>query len=921
MRPIRLTISAFGSYADKTVLELDRFGESGLYLITGDTGAGKTTIFDAITYALYGEASGDIRSPRLLRSKYAEPAVPTYAELEFEYGGKVYTVRRAPEYMRPKKSGSGMTKEPARAELIFSDGRPPIAKPSEVTAAVNEIIGINRDQFCRISMIAQGEFRKLLFAETEERQGIFRKIFNTRRYSILQDRLRDSAGAMKRELDELETRFESHIRSVDASEVLREDAERAKRGELAPEESLELISRIISYDEAEAKALDEIIRKTEDELAEVNELTGKAAEAEKRRKSLEAARKKLKGAEEKTAGLQSAADAAAEALKDRDGFRIRLAAIERDMSRYAELDDIRRDLSEVENEAKVLNDKLAKALKEGEILRIRLAGERAERETLKNSAVELEKRRREKDDLNAKKKELDKLKKRVKEYDRLKTGLEKSEGDYAAARTAALAANDEYIRLNTEYLDSRAGVLASELRPGVPCPVCGSIEHPRPAGTPVSAPTKEELDSARKESETARSEQARLSGETNNLRGRLETEETALISAAEPFFGTCGADEIKAEIDETAREQKLREKEANTAVKAAEKNLERLDELEESIPKIETELAEAEKLAADSKTELASMTERAASLVRAAESLEKALAYKTRREAGVAAKQLESGIKKLEEANDRAVKALSDNAAERDSLNGSISALEETDKDGSSDGAAELNERKARLLADKAEKSAERDRINARLGANRRAGDGAAELIENMKRLETDYVLIKALDDTARGGISGREKIELEAYVQMTYFDRIIARANLRLMRMSGGQYELKRRRVAENNRSRSGLELDVVDHANGTERSVKTLSGGESFKASLALALGLSDEIQCASGGIRLGAMFVDEGFGSLDDDSLNQAVAVLSELSDSRCLVGIISHVSELKDRIDRQIVVRKSKTGASHAEIVNQ
>ncbi|MGM9938048.1 MAG: AAA family ATPase, partial [Candidatus Ornithomonoglobus sp.] len=242
MRPLKLTISAFGPYADKAEFELDRFGESGLYLITGDTGAGKTTIFDAITYALYGETSGDVRSAQMLRSKYAKDVTPTYVELEFEYSGKRYRVRRNPEYMRPKKNGSGMTKEAAKAELIFPDSRKPLAKPTEVTGAIVEIMGINRNQFRQIAMIAQGEFQKLLLAGTEERQKIFRQIFNTHCYNILQDKLKENTSALKRELDGYMTQRRGYINGIvcKPDDVLKLEAEKARSGALTTAEVLDL---------------------------------------------------------------------------------------------------------------------------------------------------------------------------------------------------------------------------------------------------------------------------------------------------------------------------------------------------------------------------------------------------------------------------------------------------------------------------------------------------------------------------------------------------------------------------------------------------------------------------------------------------------------------------------------------------------
>ena len=229
-----------------------------------------------------------------------------------------------------------------------------------------------------------------------------------------------------------------------------------------------------------------------------------------------------------------------------------------------------------------------------------------------------------------------------------------------------------------------------------------------------------------------------------------------------------------------------------------------------------------------------------------------------------------------------------------------------------------LSQKKAALTAQKAECLKEQKAIHNRLTTNRSCGKSIRKKSTELAALEEKQKWMRALSDTANGSVKGKERIMLETYIQTTYFDRIVARANVRLMKMTGGQYDLKRRKTAENMRSQSGLELDVIDHYNGTERSVKTLSGGESFQASLALALGLSDEVQMSTG-IQLDTLFVDEGFGSLDPESLNQAYHTLAGLTEGNRLVGIISHVAELKERIDKQIVVTKEKCGGSNAHIV--
>ena len=257
--------------------------------------------------------------------------------------------------------------------------------------------------------------------------------------------------------------------------------------------------------------------------------------------------------------------------------------------------------------------------------------------------------------------------------------------------------------------------------------------------------------------------------------------------------------------------------------------------------------------------------------------------------------------------------------AKVDELTGQVRSLEQQLEGAPKFDLDTLLEKRAKIMADKEAVAEAKAEASARVAANAAALDGAKENLAKLAEAEVKLMWLKTLADTACGTLLGREKIMLETYVQTAYFERVLARANLRLLKMTGGQYELVRRSVSGDLRSQSGLELDVTDHYNGTTRSVQTLSGGESFLAALSLALGLSDEVQSAAGGIQLDAMFVDEGFGSLDDETLKLAIDTLGSLASDSKLVGIISHVAELKERIDRQIVVKKDRVGGSHAEII--
>ena len=309
MRPIKLTVSAFGPYAGKTVLDLDKLGENGLYLITGDTGAGKTTIFDAITYALYGEASGDNREPSMFRSKYAEATTPTEVELVFSYAGKTYTVKRNPEYERPKSRGEGFTTQKAEVQLKYPDGRV-VTKQRDVDNAIRDIMGINRSQFLQIAMIAQGDFLKLLLAPTEERKKIFRQIFKTQLYQDLQDRLKKESGQLNDKCDAAHNSIKQYIDGItcDENDVLSIEVEKAKNGLLPAKDVMDLIDRLLTQDNDKKTAIQKSISDADKALEIVNANLGKIEAKEQTQKALDQAQKNLIGENETNLALKAAFD-------------------------------------------------------------------------------------------------------------------------------------------------------------------------------------------------------------------------------------------------------------------------------------------------------------------------------------------------------------------------------------------------------------------------------------------------------------------------------------------------------------------------------------------------------------------------------------------------------------------------------------
>ena len=919
MRPLKLTMSAFGPYAEKTVLEMDRLGTSGLYLITGDTGSGKTTIFDAIVFALYGETSGEVRDASMLRSKYAEANTPTEVELIFEYAGKRYRVWRCPEYERPARRGNGMTVQKAEAELCLPDGRI-ITKIRDVNAAVTEIMGIDRNQFLRIAMIAQGDFLKLLLASTDERKVIFRKLFRTESYQIFQERIKQETGNLAKQLEIVRNSVGQYLRSVQPSEQeeLAAALKLAKTGEAGVNEAAATVGEIIRNDRKEAEEETRRLKETEKKLEQISALLGRAEELARIRKELDRSEKELAVRKEKEKQFQMELEREQARLPEQEALGKKITILRSSLKQYEELDAERKTADGlraeiVQAEAKI-RDKMS-ALKE----------EEQKQETLKaelDGLKEAEKTRqmlleRQKEEAQ-KEKVLQSLQQALEERNILEERLKDAQNAYKNAAEQEWKSQSEYTKKNRAFLDEQAGVLAEFLEEGHPCPVCGSLTHPNPAEKSLCAPSEAELEKLQKVWDQARENAAASSRTASELAGKAEAAGNELERQYRAFWGKQPEDGceslIAAERDRNGRELRKLGKELEEVQRKAERRA----ELEEKVPfseqRAENLRLELQKL----KTEQAVRKNQLENQESAVRRLEKGLEYRGKKQAEAQINKMEteqnSFRKKLEKVRESCAKARS----EADALKGRAEGLRRQLESGD---IPELQAEKEKQKELQAQKKIQNNRIaviRGRIAANRHLLENIRDKAEELSDLEERWSWIKSLSATVNGNLNGKEKIMLETYIQTTYFERIIQRANTRFMIMSGGQYEMKRRTGGENNRSQSGLELDIIDHYNGTERSVRSLSGGESFMAALALALGLSDEVQSAAGGIRLDTMFIDEGFGSLDEDALRQAMRALLDLTEGNRLVGIISHVGDLKEQIGRQIVVTKDRSGGSRIEI---
>ena len=1287
MRPVTLEMSAFVPYAGKEIIDFEKLGTEGLYLITGDTGAGKTTVFDAIRFALYGVASGQNREKSMLRSQYALPETKTYVRLVFICNGKTYTVTRNPAYERPYKKGAGVTKEAANAVLECPDDAR-IDKDSNVTSYITELLGIDKDQFAQISMIAQGDFLKLLLAETSERKKILRSVFHTENYQKLQERLKAKASEAGEEFKALRQRCQTDIESVDSS-VNESFAtlwqEEVLKGKKKTDEILILVKTFLEMD---SQALEDANERKDELTIKRDELKSRieaAQKIEKKRNDLNDLSEELKAAREnegkKRATYSEAKNRESEAAEYRKQATIennllseydRLAGEKEELSKTErfwkertdlqitktkekeELEDklkgqqeelislekVGEDLISAKGEANQINDKLSRANdlldriddaskadrkaeesrtfeqnKSREIEQYQQDTDKLKREldslagvelnladnkqALKDMNTRLEELKGLEDDLQLMKdliEEAEELQKQVqssdveiqkqrKEIESLRseiTARQNAEVDIESAKnrlqhfeersealkklqkgeeelrkerdvlealqkdkdTKAKTASDSSEKANTlfqRFLDGQAGILAGRLKDNEPCPVCGSVHHPSKCKPMDNTPTQEEVDGAAlqrdldkesfvdaakayaaqevkvqnlvdlvdttfetllKGSDEHTSESQELVGidserqvhtdphivnrpDSDELidrnsqdiakekekgkaarqalkeRKRFEEElakaETNLKALATHF------DDIR--LEAAAKEQsattqnRLCEKNADSlslklfskkneesglsspsvlsdVIQSTQNSIRRINEIIDSLTKkverkkeLETELPSRDEHKKDLDSQLTKLHREAAS--NSASAIEKwgfvqtdvaavldeetaatlpsqIVQYKAiirqsvfdkKQEIEKDQKECNERITELNVKDKRKEFLTKDNeiiekkvgdlteeiynlgieigkAGQRqESLNRSIETLQkklrfsdrkqaekeikilntknqaildgiekaQTDLRNSENVITSLEaqyrtlekeiaespvyhrEEDEKLLEETEKNIKENERLTAIITGRRRVNENALNNImkDSEKAIEAEkvYKEINALSNTASGASGFKSKVELETYVQMSLFDRIVRRANKRFSIMTSNQYDLQRSNVADaDGRSQTGLDLEVIDHFSGTTRSVKSLSGGESFMASLSLAIALSDEIQSHAGGLRLDTMFVDEGFGSLDQDTLNQAINAMQDLTEGgERLVGIISHVNELKSRIGKQIIVTKTRDSGSHTKVV--
>ena len=924
MKPLKLTMSAFGSYAGKNVIDFTG-QQQGIFLITGDTGAGKTTIFDAITYALYNQTSGGERNGNMMRSQYAQPETETYVELEFLYRGQTYRVRRNPDYKITKTLKNGKIREqkvPHSVELTMPDGTVFPEKKNATDAKIIEILGLTADQFSQIVMIAQGDFLKLLYTKSDERKMIFSKLFRTDIYWKIQENLRRKSMEMDERIQENDRAFEqekSRIILLPESEELPLDElverlrERLK--DALKEQNLrranveELNKKITKYEE-----INKLFVSLEKIRQNGKELEARQVESKERRQQIENALKadKVLVAEQQNLRQQQTVEQSVQAI----------AKMEETLTNNQEMfETLKTQLQEVEAEQKREAADIQKkmlALEQSFPSYEALQNARSEEQQAKKVWEDLGKTSEE--SFHKKEAGIAALKEQQKRQEQV---VEQMKKNWEQTSLSASESAKHYEHMYEAFLKEQAGILAENLSAGCPCPVCGSTVHPDPAKLSDHAVTELEVEQAKK-TRAAAEEKRDLAYAAFEAE---KTEKQKLAQAVEK-------EEADFVLAQTIAKQQRKEAEQNyvSLQKIAEQIREKL--VYPSLAEAKKQYAAMQKALAAAEQEIERKRQKVSELAEAMNTLKgqklaeeenqktaKKLAAKTEKEyakllekSGFVSEETyhlailpERSRSKLEREEKEYESQCLRQQSEQKLLEKQVSGKTYTDT-------TELNEQ---LKAEKqALKEAEKTymELHTAYENDRSVLQNCAVYLEKGKKLESEDQVIKSLSKTANGRLSGSAKIDFETYIQRQYFKQIIHEANKRLLTMSNHQFILKLKEEANTGRkTNEGLDLSVYSLVTDSERDVKTLSGGESFLAALAMALGLSDIVERSAGAIHPDMMFIDEGFGSLDAQSRQQAIEVLAELAGDSRMVGIISHVTELKEQIDRKLVVSRTDKGS--------
>ena len=896
MRPELLTMQAFGPYKDLTTIDFTKLDDHGIYLLTGPTGAGKTMIFDAIMYALYQTGSGEYRNKEdTFRNRNVPIDVKPFVRLTFSVLNKRYTIERTLRY-KAKKDNKNLTD--VKVYLKDETNNQLYTNLKEVNDKIIEIIGVDKNQFVQICMIAQGEFKKILNAKTQDRILIFRKLFNSEKYNELQDAILDDYLGLRRKHDDLTLSLYSVLQNVEI-----DDRDELLSKYLLSDKVDELLNKQIAKDRIKVDSDSEKAKLIDKQLVDIDISINKALQLKKDQEEIN--KQKLL-----VNDLNNQRIIVSEKLNKLNGDDELISKIDdhinkinNDLNAYKQLDDLNKKLNSInisiDNTSKKLN-KLNddKQLNDKEIMKLeKIIDDNSdiEAKSLKHSQL-LKEWMQQKDVYQKYISD-----KKILDNDELL--LNNKQGIFQDKYNIYLANKALYDKEYDRFLCNQAGILAKDLKDGEACPVCGSTSHVRLAKILDDVYSYEKLDELKKIVEVQSNECLQLSRDIASISARIKVAKETLDSIV-----VSDIDEINSNI-----------KSLNALLLADKKNNDKYKDALNKLPLLKENGDKLNGLINDNSHMLVKLISDKDNVGVYYQDIKSKLSYdcldsanKMLNKLKEQKKQILDNIRSLQEKIIGIDNSISASKAIISTLQSKLADSKVFDID-------KLNASKNELNKLKSELNNEIKNTYSILDKNIKILNNIKPIYLDINANEDKLQLISKINDTINGR-SGKEsgKIKLETYVQMKFLDEILIKCNLRLMAMTNDQYSLCRHKEADNRQSQTGLDIDVIDHYNNSIRPVSSLSGGESFKASMALALGLSDEIQ-ASSKIKLETLFIDEGFGTLDDESLEAMMNILADLSNSNKLIGIISHVEQLKQRIDKQIVVSKDSHGNSKVKMV--
>lgn len=1027
MKPLKLTMSAWGSYPGETKVDFTKFQEGNLFLITGPTGAGKTTIFDAISFALYGNVSGKTREKASVRSDFSKPEIDTYVELIFSHRGQLFTVNRKPKYERPKKRGEGFTTSNETADL-YIENHEPISVVADVNKKIEEIIGINYSQFKQIIMIAQGEFLELLVSNSKDRVQILRSLFQTGHYDKLQKILAEKSKNLYSKIEQLKNKMDESISTIDVlenkelSELLESEYYQYERileltQELVKEESLQvrklqveiediaLMSKKLLIIITEGEATNNKIIKLKQTKDEIILLESKKESIVELEEKLRLAKLAVKVLLEQRVyySMKKRLDELGEKYKKiKEEIQILSAEFTNNQKLFEEskvvdeevkkLEDKYRELvayiplfNELKNTAD-LSDKITKDLEGIHLEQTRIEKQKRSLEIDKQNLL------KDKDELAFVEQWIGENNLELANYKRIESDIkeifEKNKRCEIEEKILAIF-YDKYEKLDKLlkekkeiyeasedlYKKSAIGLAAKYLEENMPCPVCGSLEHPNKAVVSRGVLDEEEISKLKESYEVTLSEYNQVyneaagqsgivkgkksekeellkvqevndlselknklllvSGKLDNLQKRsfdlnsqlekksqigerlIKIDSTIEDLAKEEINYKGRYDEVKSQRDvlEGKKVQIIKKLPVDLTIVEVKKETMKLEQSIKELIEYKNktvEIYQDSKIRLEKKQSLLEDTKTEGIKVKKELELAKGEYEQCMRDNGFTSEEeyQQSLIKEDEmTAIEKQVKSFHENYQikndQRKTLENEVANKETLDL-------INLNKELETIEELRLIKQNSKQLISTRIVVNKKAIDSISSKLLIRKQLDNEYGVVKDLDNVTKG--TNGERLVFEHYVLSSYFEDIIQAANIRLSRMTNSRYELLKVSKVSDARTTDSLDLEVIDHYTGKTRSVKTLSGGESFKAALSLALGLSDIVQNNAGGIEIETLFIDEGFGSLDSQSLDQALNTLTSLTKNNRLIGIVSHVNELKERIDNQIIIDKGNQGST-------